>query len=80
MPRGGLVGILPPQLRFSAGDAKAAAMWGATAAVGAIWLVQPFDYIRTIIKGPTSAGEEGGAPSAGGTGLQEKSDAANVDS
>lgn len=32
--------ILPPQLRFSPGDVKAAAMWGATAAVGAIWLVQ----------------------------------------
>lgn len=32
--------VLPPQLRLSTGDVTAAVMWGGTAAVGAVWLVQ----------------------------------------
>jgi len=26
-------------------------MWGGTAVVGALWLVQPFDYLKTVIVG-----------------------------
>lgn len=31
---------IPPQLRLSGSDVTAAAMWGGTAVIGAIWLVQ----------------------------------------
>ncbi|BDA42408.1 hypothetical protein COCOBI_03-2950 [Coccomyxa sp. Obi] len=78
MPKS-LVGAVLPQLRISRSDVAAAAMWGGTAVVGAIWLVQPFGYIRTLIKGPAAPGDEGGPPPAGATGLQEKSDANNAD-
>jgi hypothetical protein len=28
-------------------NAQSAVIWGSTAAVGALWLVQPFDWIRS---------------------------------
>ncbi|KAK1312811.1 hypothetical protein QJS10_CPA07g01305 [Acorus calamus] len=42
----GLFKFLRPGLRPQASDITAAAGWGIAATAGAIWLIQPFDWIK----------------------------------
>ncbi|KEH35528.1 hypothetical protein MtrunA17_Chr3g0128661 [Medicago truncatula] len=37
---------LPAKLRSRFSDIKAAAFWGVTAGTGALYLVQPWDFLR----------------------------------
>ncbi|CAL5219608.1 g1474 [Coccomyxa viridis] len=55
---------LPPQMRLTPTVIQSVGIWGGTAALGAIWLVQPFTYIRTLMGGQP-AEEESGQASAG---------------
>jgi len=43
--------FIPKRLAPSRNDIVAAGMWGGTAVVGALWLVQPFDFLKTVIVG-----------------------------
>lgn len=43
--------FIPRRLAPSRNDVFALGMWGGTAVVGALWLVQPFEYLKTIIVG-----------------------------
>ncbi|PSS32479.1 Ubiquinol-cytochrome c reductase [Actinidia chinensis var. chinensis] len=42
----GLSKFLRPGLRPQATDIQAAAMWGVAAATTALWIVQPFDWLK----------------------------------
>ncbi|KAJ4979192.1 hypothetical protein NE237_009972 [Protea cynaroides] len=42
----GALKSLRPGLRLQSTDIEAAAMWGVAAFTGALYLVQPFDWIR----------------------------------
>ncbi|KAK9167904.1 hypothetical protein Syun_000044 [Stephania yunnanensis] len=42
----GLFKFLNPRRRPQSIDLQAAATWGVAAATGAIWLVQPFDWLK----------------------------------
>ncbi|KAL5569656.1 hypothetical protein UlMin_026231 [Ulmus minor] len=42
----GLFKFLRPGLRPQSTDIQAAAMWGVAAATTALWLVQPFDWLK----------------------------------
>ncbi|KAK1272167.1 hypothetical protein QJS04_geneDACA005819 [Acorus gramineus] len=42
----GLFKFLRPGLRPQASDVTAAVMWGVAATSGALWVVQPFDWIK----------------------------------
>ncbi|KAK9845887.1 hypothetical protein WJX81_005145 [Elliptochloris bilobata] len=55
--------LLPPAFRFSSNDVQAAGLWGMTAAVGAIWLIQPFGYIMDLVSGKKEEAEDAQAAS-----------------
>ncbi|CAM8970362.1 unnamed protein product [Rhodiola kirilowii] len=43
-----------PALRLQATDVQTAAMWGVAAGATAIWIVQPFDWIKkTFLEKPS---------------------------
>ncbi|CAD5167955.1 unnamed protein product [Musa acuminata subsp. malaccensis] len=42
----GLFTFLRPRLRPQSTDIAAAATWGVAAATGALWLIQPFDWLK----------------------------------
>ncbi|CAN6467656.1 unnamed protein product [Victoria cruziana] len=42
----GLFKFLRPSLRPQSTDVKAAAMWGVAFTSGAVWLIQPFDWLK----------------------------------
>ncbi|KAL7596492.1 hypothetical protein Lser_V15G27859 [Lactuca serriola] len=41
-----LTKLIKPTKRLQATDIQAAAGWGVVALTGAIWVVQPFDWVR----------------------------------
>ncbi|GMN41133.1 hypothetical protein TIFTF001_010366 [Ficus carica] len=45
----GLFKFLNPRLRPQAEDIKAAASWGFAATTTALWLVQPFDWLKKTL-------------------------------
>ncbi|KAJ0045998.1 hypothetical protein Pint_06685 [Pistacia integerrima] len=46
--------FLRPRLRPQPADIQAAALWGVAATTTAIWLVQPFDWLKkTFLEKPT---------------------------
>ncbi|KAJ0102701.1 hypothetical protein Patl1_06780 [Pistacia atlantica] len=46
--------FLRPRLRLQPADIQAAALWGVAATTTAIWLVQPFDWLKkTFLEKPT---------------------------
>ncbi|KAL5580491.1 hypothetical protein UlMin_015257 [Ulmus minor] len=45
-------------VRPQSSDVKAAAMWGVAATTGALWLVQPFDWLKkTFLEKPEGEGQ-----------------------
>ncbi|CAH8371503.1 unnamed protein product [Eruca vesicaria subsp. sativa] len=51
MMTGGALKLVKPKIQSA--DIQAAAGWGVAAAAGAIWVVQPFDWIKkTFIDKP----------------------------
>ncbi|KAL3142478.1 hypothetical protein ABBQ38_002806 [Trebouxia sp. C0009 RCD-2024] len=54
MAPGVLTKMLPPTLRPSTTDLRAAVAWAATGGAGVIFLVQPFDWIKAQLGGPVS--------------------------
>lgn len=70
MSKGALRGLnqyLPPQMRLTPTNITSVGLWGGTATLGAIWLVQPFSYLRTFMGGHPAEEEaeqaSGGQPS-----------------
>ncbi|KAL3521324.1 hypothetical protein ACH5RR_019473 [Cinchona calisaya] len=54
---GGLFKFLKPSLRLQSTDIQAAAMWGVAAGTTAIWLIQPFDWLKkTFFEKPEPEG------------------------
>ncbi|CDP13894.1 unnamed protein product [Coffea canephora] len=54
---GGLFKVLKPSFRVQSTDIQAAASWGIAAGVTAIWLVQPFDWLKkTLFEKPEPEG------------------------
>ncbi|CAF1870314.1 hypothetical protein Bca4012_034335 [Brassica carinata] len=50
---GGVLKLVKPKIQSA--DIQAAAGWGIAAAAGAIWVVQPFDWIKkTFIDKPAA--------------------------
>lgn len=47
-----LLKFIPKVIRPQTSDVSSAVLWGTTAACGALWLVQPFDWIKEQITGP----------------------------
>ncbi|XP_010253042.1 PREDICTED: ubiquinol-cytochrome c reductase complex 6.7 kDa protein [Nelumbo nucifera] len=53
----GLFKFLRPGLRPQSTDIQAAAMWGVAVTTGALWLIQPFDWLKkTFLEKPESEG------------------------
>ncbi|KAL3524072.1 hypothetical protein ACH5RR_016906 [Cinchona calisaya] len=53
----GLINSLKPRLRLQSTDIQAAALWGVAAGTTAIWLIQPFDWLKkTFFKKPEPEG------------------------
>ncbi|KAB2078920.1 hypothetical protein ERO13_A06G180100v2 [Gossypium hirsutum] len=47
--------FLKPGQRLQPADVQAAAMWGVAATTGALWLIQPFDWLKkTFLEKPES--------------------------
>ncbi|CAI0459227.1 unnamed protein product [Linum tenue] len=46
MAGGGMLKSLTPKVRLQATEIQSLAFWGAAAGAGAIYLVQPFNWIR----------------------------------
>lgn len=46
-----LLKFIPKAMRPQTTDISSAALWGTTAFCGALWLVQPFDWIKHQISG-----------------------------
>ncbi|ERN04177.1 hypothetical protein AMTRI_Chr08g209710 [Amborella trichopoda] len=44
--KSGLMKSIPPRLRPQSTDITAAMTWGIAATAGAIWLIQPFDWLK----------------------------------
>ncbi|KAK4363542.1 hypothetical protein RND71_018783 [Anisodus tanguticus] len=42
----GLFKFLRPKIRPQSTDMQAAAMWGVAAFTGALWVIQPWDFLR----------------------------------
>ncbi|KAM7499459.1 hypothetical protein LguiA_023873 [Lonicera macranthoides] len=42
----GLFKFLKPSMRLQSTDVQAAAMWGVAATTTALWIVQPFDWLK----------------------------------
>ncbi|KAK4756694.1 hypothetical protein SAY87_006821 [Trapa incisa] len=54
----GLFKFLKPRLRPQAADIQAAALWGVTAGSAALFLVQPFDWLKkTFFEKPEPEGK-----------------------
>jgi hypothetical protein len=53
-----LLKFIPKAMRPSTSDVSSVALWGTTAAVGALWLVQPFDWIKAQISGAPAEEEQ----------------------
>ncbi|KAL2558316.1 hypothetical protein Fot_03055 [Forsythia ovata] len=45
----GLFKFLRPSMRPQATDVQAAALWGITATTGALWFIQPFDWLKKTL-------------------------------
>ncbi|PON71141.1 Ubiquinol-cytochrome c reductase complex 6.7 kDa protein [Parasponia andersonii] len=45
----GLLKSLRPRVRVQAEDIKAAALWGVAATATALWLIQPFDWLKKTL-------------------------------
>ncbi|CAI0552270.1 unnamed protein product [Linum tenue] len=46
MTGGGMMKYLSPKVRLQATEIQSLAFWGAAAGAGAIYLIQPFNWIR----------------------------------
>lgn len=46
-----LLKFIPKAMRPQTSDVSSVVLWGTTAACGALWLVQPFDWIKEQISG-----------------------------
>ncbi|XVF00383.1 hypothetical protein REPUB_Repub03eG0280800 [Reevesia pubescens] len=52
---GAIFKFLNPKLRLQPQDVQSAALWGVAATTGALWLIQPFDWLkRTFLEKPAS--------------------------
>ncbi|XP_042417492.1 ubiquinol-cytochrome c reductase complex 6.7 kDa protein-like [Zingiber officinale] len=52
----GLFNFLRPRLRPQPTDVAAAATWGVAATVTALWLIQPFDWLKKQLFEKTESG------------------------
>ncbi|KAE8724295.1 Ubiquinol-cytochrome c reductase complex 6.7 kDa protein [Hibiscus syriacus] len=50
-----LLKFLKTGLRPQPADVQAAAMWGVAATTGALWLIQPFDWLKKTFLGKPEA-------------------------
>ncbi|KAG2669809.1 hypothetical protein I3843_14G051200 [Carya illinoinensis] len=50
---GGILKFLNPKLRLQPSDIQSAALWGVAGATSALWLVQPFNWLKkTFLEKP----------------------------
>jgi len=53
-----LLKFIPKAMRPQSSDISSVALWGTTAACGALWLVQPFDWIKAQFSAAPAPEEE----------------------
>jgi len=53
-----LMGFIPKALRPTSSDIGAGVLWGGTALLGAIWVVQPFGWIKDQLFPPPKEEEK----------------------